>query len=76
MEKRLIEDIYDWIQKFKKTSVKQATFDRLETSYKLMENGIEQIIPHIDEKSKTAFCSLSEHVLFFFFFVSRIEHGP
>lgn len=37
MEKRLIEDIYDWMQKFKKTSVKQATFDRLETSYKLME---------------------------------------
>lgn len=36
MEKRLKDDIFDWMTKFKKSSVKMATYDRLETSYSLM----------------------------------------
>lgn len=37
MEERLIDDISDWMRKFKRTSVKLSTYDRLETSFGLME---------------------------------------
>ena len=37
MGRRLIDDILEWMTKYKKSSVKQATYDRLETSFKLME---------------------------------------
>ena len=36
MEKSLIEDISDWMEKFKKTSIKMASYDRLETSRNLL----------------------------------------
>ena len=37
MEKRLFDDILEWMEKYKRTTVKMATYDRLETSLNLME---------------------------------------
>ena len=37
MGRRLIDDISEWMTKYKKNSVKQSTYDRLETSFNLME---------------------------------------
>lgn len=36
MEDKLYKDIYQWLYLYKKNSVKLSTFDRLETSYKLL----------------------------------------
>ena len=45
------ESVYEWMVKYKKTSVKPSTYDRLETSYKLMNHYKLSYVPldEIDE---------------------------